>query len=109
VRLIGLEHASMFAAPGTKVTAVERRLGMLEVCDGEILESLRYLHEAYRHRPQTSTAPPKRNRGDSRLLLACDRETASRGGPGARLRVDGRRRGRGLTTHLPTLDTTTPP
>jgi hypothetical protein len=25
----------MFAAPGTKVTVVERRLNMLEVCDGE--------------------------------------------------------------------------
>lgn len=100
----------MVAAPGTKVTVVERRPGMLEVCDGEILESLRYLHEAYRHRPQTSTAPPKRNRGDSRLLLACDRETASvprRPGSAA-----SRRRwtsSRGLTTHLPTLDTTAPP
>jgi NAD(P) transhydrogenase len=40
--VIGLEYASMFAALGTKVTVVERRRGMLEFCDGEIVESLRY-------------------------------------------------------------------
>jgi NAD(P) transhydrogenase len=40
--VIGLEYASMFAALGTKVTVVERRAGMLEFCDGEIVESLRY-------------------------------------------------------------------
>jgi NAD(P) transhydrogenase len=40
--VIGLEYASMFAALGTKVTVVERRADMLEFCDGEIVESLRY-------------------------------------------------------------------
>lgn len=40
--VIGLEYASMFAAVGTKVTVVERRQGMLEFCDEEIVESLRY-------------------------------------------------------------------
>ncbi len=40
--VIGLEYASMFAALGTRVTVVERRPGMLEFCDGEIVESLRY-------------------------------------------------------------------
>jgi NAD(P) transhydrogenase len=40
--VIGLEYASMFAALGTKVTVVEQRQGMLEICDGEIVESLRY-------------------------------------------------------------------
>jgi NAD(P) transhydrogenase len=40
--VIGLEYASMFAALGTKVTVVEQRPGMLEFCDGEIIESLRY-------------------------------------------------------------------
>jgi NAD(P) transhydrogenase len=40
--VIGLEYASMFAALGTKVTVVEQRPGMLEFCDGEIVESLRY-------------------------------------------------------------------
>jgi NAD(P) transhydrogenase len=40
--VIGLEYASMFAALGTKVTVVEQRAGMLEFCDAEIVESLRY-------------------------------------------------------------------
>jgi NAD(P) transhydrogenase len=40
--VIGMEYASMFAALGTKVTVVERRDGMLEFCDDEIIESLRY-------------------------------------------------------------------
>jgi NAD(P) transhydrogenase len=40
--VVGLEYASMFAALGTKVTLVEQRAGMLEFCDGEIVESLRY-------------------------------------------------------------------
>jgi NAD(P) transhydrogenase len=40
--VIGLEYASMFAALGTRVTVVERRQEMLEFCDGEIVESLRY-------------------------------------------------------------------
>ncbi len=40
--VVGLEYASMFAALGTKVTVVERRAGMLEFCDGEVVESLRY-------------------------------------------------------------------
>jgi NAD(P) transhydrogenase len=40
--VIGLEYASMFAAVGTKVTVVEQRAGMLEFCDGEIVDSLRY-------------------------------------------------------------------
>ncbi|HEX6675404.1 MAG TPA: Si-specific NAD(P)(+) transhydrogenase [Actinomycetes bacterium] len=40
--VVGLEYASMFAALGTKVTVVERRPGMLEFCDEEVVESLRY-------------------------------------------------------------------
>jgi NAD(P) transhydrogenase len=40
--VIGLEYASMFAALGTKVTVVERRSGMLEFCDEEVVDSLRY-------------------------------------------------------------------
>ncbi len=40
--VIGLEYASMFAALGTKVTVVEQRAGMLDFCDSEIVESLRY-------------------------------------------------------------------
>ncbi len=40
--VIGIEYASMFAALGTKVTVVERRPRMLEFCDLEIVESLKY-------------------------------------------------------------------
>jgi NAD(P) transhydrogenase len=40
--VIGIEYASMFAALGAKVTVVERRERMLEFCDLEIVESLKY-------------------------------------------------------------------
>jgi NAD(P) transhydrogenase len=40
--VIGIEYASMFAALGTKVTVVERRSRMLEFCDLEIVEALKY-------------------------------------------------------------------
>jgi NAD(P) transhydrogenase len=40
--VIGIEYASMFAALGTKVTVVERRDRMLEFCDLEIVEALKY-------------------------------------------------------------------
>ena len=40
--VIGIEYASMFAALGTKVTVVEKRAGMLEFCDQEIVEALKY-------------------------------------------------------------------
>jgi NAD(P) transhydrogenase len=40
--VIGIEYASMFAALGTKVTVVERRDRMLEFCDVEIIEALKY-------------------------------------------------------------------
>jgi NAD(P) transhydrogenase len=40
--VIGMEYASMFAALGTKVTVVERRDQMLDFCDDEIIESLKY-------------------------------------------------------------------
>jgi len=40
--VIGVEYASMFAALGTRVTVVERRDSMLEFCDGEIVESLKF-------------------------------------------------------------------
>ncbi len=40
--VIGIEYASMFAALGTKVTVVERRARMLEFCDLEIIEALKY-------------------------------------------------------------------
>jgi NAD(P) transhydrogenase len=40
--VIGIEYASMFAALGTKVTVVEKRDSMLEFCDPEIIESLKF-------------------------------------------------------------------
>jgi NAD(P) transhydrogenase len=40
--VIGTEYASMFAALGTKVTIVERRPQLLDFCDAEVVEGLRY-------------------------------------------------------------------
>src|SRR6202012_4573422 len=40
--VIGIEYASMFAALGTKVTVVERRDKMLDFCDEEGVEALKY-------------------------------------------------------------------
>jgi NAD(P) transhydrogenase len=40
--VIGIEYASMFAALGTKVTIVEQRERMLEFCDVEVVEALKY-------------------------------------------------------------------
>ena len=40
--MIGIEYASMFAALGTKVTVVEQRERMLEFCDLEVVEALKY-------------------------------------------------------------------
>ncbi len=40
--VIGIEFSSMFAALGTKVTVVDGRPEMLEFCDAEIIDGLRY-------------------------------------------------------------------
>ena len=40
--VIGVEYASIFAALGTRVTVVDQRPQMLEFCDEEIVESLRF-------------------------------------------------------------------
>ncbi|TWP46446.1 Si-specific NAD(P)(+) transhydrogenase [Lentzea tibetensis] len=40
--VIGIEYASMFAALGSRVTVVEQREKMLEFCDPEIVESLKF-------------------------------------------------------------------
>jgi NAD(P) transhydrogenase len=40
--VIGVEYASMFAALGTRVTLVEKRAQMLDFCDPEIVESLKF-------------------------------------------------------------------
>jgi NAD(P) transhydrogenase len=40
--VVGIEYASMFAALGSKVTVVEKREKLLDFCDSEIVEGLRY-------------------------------------------------------------------
>jgi NAD(P) transhydrogenase len=40
--VIGMEYASMFAALGCKVTVVEKRDRMLDFCDEEVVEALKY-------------------------------------------------------------------
>ena len=40
--VIGIEYASMFAALGTKVTVVEKRPSMIDFCDPEVVESLKF-------------------------------------------------------------------
>ena len=40
--VIGIEYASMFAALGTRVTVVDQRPSMLDFCDDEIVESLKF-------------------------------------------------------------------
>ena len=40
--VIGIEFASMFAALGARVTVIDARPGMLDFCDPEIVEALRY-------------------------------------------------------------------
>jgi NAD(P) transhydrogenase len=40
--VIGIEFASMFAALGTKVTVVDERHELLDFCDHEVTEALRY-------------------------------------------------------------------
>ena len=40
--VIGIEYASMFAALGIRVTVVDARASLLDFCDPEIVEALRY-------------------------------------------------------------------
>ena len=40
--VIGIEYASMFAALGSRVTVVEQRERMLDFCDSEIVEALKF-------------------------------------------------------------------
>ncbi len=40
--VIGIEYASMFAALGTRVTVVEQRDSMLDFCDAEVVDSLKF-------------------------------------------------------------------
>ncbi|GAA1589100.1 Si-specific NAD(P)(+) transhydrogenase [Actinomadura kijaniata] len=69
--VIGIEYASMFAALGTKVTVVERRERMLEFCDLEIVEALKYhlrdLAVTFRFR-ETVAAVERTSRGAITVL-----------------------------------------
>jgi NAD(P) transhydrogenase len=69
--VIGIEYASMFAALGTKVTVVERRERMLDFCDLEIVEALKYhlrdLAVTFRF-GETVAAVERRPRGAITLL-----------------------------------------
>ncbi|MFL6130087.1 MAG: Si-specific NAD(P)(+) transhydrogenase [Mycobacteriales bacterium] len=69
--VIGIEYASMFAALGTKVTVVERRDRMLEFCDLEIIEALKYqLRDlAVTFRFRESVARVERHDGGALTLL----------------------------------------
>jgi NAD(P) transhydrogenase len=40
--VIGIEYASIFAALGARVTVVDKRPGMLDFCDPEVVESLKF-------------------------------------------------------------------
>ncbi|MDP9840884.1 Si-specific NAD(P)(+) transhydrogenase [Streptosporangium lutulentum] len=69
--VIGIEYASMFAALGTKVTVVERRERMLDFCDLEIVEALKYhlrdLAVTFRF-GETVAAVERRSRGALTVL-----------------------------------------
>jgi NAD(P) transhydrogenase len=69
--VIGIEYASMFAALGTKVTVVERRDRMLEFCDLEIIEALKYhLRDlAVTFRFRESVVSVERHHGGTLTLL----------------------------------------
>ena len=69
--VIGIEYASMFAALGTKVTVVERRDRMLDFCDLEIVEALKYhLRDlAVTFRFRESVVSVERHNGGTLILL----------------------------------------
>ena len=73
--VIGVEFASMFAALGARVTIVDARGEMLDFCDPEITEALRYhlrelnvvfrFGERVRRSRRASAAPSRRSRAAS--------------------------------------------
>ena len=61
--VIGIEYASMFAALGTKVTVVEKRDRMLDFCDEEVVEALKYhLRDLAVTLPAATARPSPRSR-----------------------------------------------
>jgi NAD(P) transhydrogenase len=55
--VIGIEYASMFAALGSRVTVVEQRDRMLDFCDSEVVEALKF------HLRDLSVCVPVRREG----------------------------------------------
>ena len=80
--VIGIEYASIFAALGTKVTVVEKRDSMLDFCDPEIVEALRF------HLRDLARDVPFRRGGDRRR--ACPDRHADHAGQRKRDRSRGR-------------------
>ncbi len=77
--VIGIEYASMFAALGTKVTVVERRDRMLEFCDLEIIEALKYhlRDQAVTFRFSESVAAVERHPGGAIAVLESGKRIAA--------------------------------
>jgi NAD(P) transhydrogenase len=77
--VIGIEYASMFAALGTKVTVVERRERMLEFCDLEIIEALKYhlRDQAVTFRFGESVAAVERHDGGAITVLESGKRIAA--------------------------------
>ncbi len=77
--VIGLEYASMFAALGTKVTVVERRDRMLEFCDVEIVEALKYhlRDQAVTFRFSEAVAAVERHDGGAITVLESGKRIAA--------------------------------
>ena len=96
--VIGIEYASMFAALGSRVTVVEARPQLLDFCDAEIVEALRYhlrdLNVVFRlerggrgrrrarerddHAPEERKADPRRHRPLLRRAAGRDRRARPR-------------------------------
>ncbi|RMI33681.1 Si-specific NAD(P)(+) transhydrogenase [Nocardia stercoris] len=96
--VIGIEYASMFAALGCKVTVVESRERMLEFCDIEVVEALKYhlrdLAVTFRFR-ETVAAVERHPRGAIAIMASGKRipaevvmYSAGRQGMTASLRLD---------------------
>ena len=77
--VIGIEFASMFAALGTKVTVVDGRPEMLDFCDAEVVEALRFhlrdLGMAFRFGEVVTTV--ERRDGGTLTTLASGKQVAA--------------------------------
>ena len=78
--VIGIEYASMFGALGVKVTVVDQRERVLDVLDGEIVETFQYglrrRNVTFRLRERVTAIEPLDGRG-GRVALASGKEIRS--------------------------------